>query len=32
MIFEGVKDSGARFLLNGACLVIVVAGLRSLLL
>ncbi len=29
MIFEGVKDSGARFLLNGACLVIVIAGLRE---
>ena len=29
MMFQSVKDSGARFLLNGACLVIVVAGLRE---
>ena len=29
MMFQGVKGSGARFLLNGACLVIVVAGLRE---
>ena len=29
MVFQSVKDSGARFLLNGACLVIVVAGLRE---
>jgi len=29
MMFQDVKGSGARFLLNGACLVIVVAGLRE---
>ena len=29
MIFQGARGSGARFLLNGACLVIVVAGLRE---